>query len=376
MLDSLNFYRFIGSVGFAHSDGTNANGTDATVNHFQWFNRPQSNAATPELDNNGFPTISATCQSAQVAPQACTRITNSGNSFTSWFFSAGGTGALHAHWYGMPDAYFLTGDESIREAMWGIKTWFLTAQTAQAGFGGGTNCDGQCFSRYFGIALMGSSRLSAALASYPTPDTDSTNVLAAGTFIFNTWIKPDACVKDGGGTVYPTGCTPPPLTAAASPSDGAFQGISLVRGAHLSARAAGWCPKNFGSNNYRILQTFQHSIMEKGMLELRNIKGSSWSDYNFSLDLAFGTARFALTEIMNDDKSMFWQSPISNGFFNGPRFIATADIANACSVPSNQLDTSGTVTTVASVIGAGTASPVVTWLSGIDFTNVNVNDSI
>jgi hypothetical protein len=364
-LTSLNFYRFLGSVGWPHSDGTNVTGSDGVVNHFQWKDRPQQGQTTPELDNRGNPIVTSTCQSATNSPVSCAHVTNSGGSYTSWAISGGGD-AIHAHWYGAPDAYFLTGDESIRESLWGVKSWFLNPNTFQGGsLAGGTACGNQafCFARAKGIAMMGAARFGAMLAA--TGDTDAANVLAEGTFIFDTWVKPDVCVKDGSGNVYPTGCTPPPVTSYASPVDP--QGISRVRGSEFSARAAGWCPKNTGSNSYRISQSFQHSILEKGIFELQNIKGTSWNEYELAGDLAFGTARFVLTEMLNDDKGMFWQSANSNGFFPGLRFIMPTDIANACSTPSNQLDTSGTVTTAASAV---------TWVSGIDFTNVNVNDSI
>lgn len=364
---SNQFYRWQAGNAWQHSDGVTS--SDSTVNGFQWQNRPQAFQANPELDARGFLSILDGCIfNAPPVPSGgtcSTKIANYNKSFVSWY-----SDWLHAHWYGITDHYFLTGDETLREAMLPQKSVMLNPQTYQQGKQGGSvspgdNCGNQafCFTRAEGIFEMAAARFGTMLTA--TGDSDGANVLAAGTYVFNHFVKPDVCVPGPGGVgTLPTGCTLPPATTYATVDP---QGISRVRGLHLSARNPGWCPKDNGSNSYRIAQVFQHSILGKGMREHRQAKGPAWADYELSGDLAALLWGGVKAEMFNWDGTNNWQSATANGLYNGTRFIMVSDIQNQCSVGLNQVATSGMATT------NGCA---VTWSSGQKFDNVAATDLI
>ena len=350
-LNSAHFYRFQAEKAWPHADGTSK--TDSTVNHFTWRSRPQAGQSNAELDNSGYPSLTASgCQSS--IPSSCTKIDNAAKSFVAF------PDALHAHWYGMLDYYFLSGDETIHDALISKKDWYLNPNTYQQGFGGTTVDQSMGYTRALGIDLMSSARFSQFLSA--TGDSDAAGMLAHGAYNWSTFVKPDVCVSG-----FPAGCTAPPVTRPASYPDDPM-GTSRVRGMHLAAqgRGQGWCPKATGSNYYRIQQVFQTSILQEGLLALRDAESTSsaanWTgqtDYDFATDLIYGMSQWAFHEMFNDDGTSNWQSATGNGLNNGFRYEMAADLANTCgSVP---VGTSGTVTT------SGTA---VTWQSGQDFSSI------
>ena len=313
-LNSAHFYRFLAEKGWAHDDGVSS--SDSTVNHFNWRDRTHTALPHAELDNTGNPLVSCGQQSN------CNKLANSSKSFVSWVT----LDLLHTHWYGMPDYYFLTGDETMREAMTPMKNFYMNMDTYQA-----ASYNGLAITRAVGIELMGASRFSDYLKALGDPDYNT--VLNQALTVFNKTVKPDAYVSG-----YPVGCTPPPVNNFGSPDP---VGVSRVRGAHLGSRSQGWCPHAVQNAYYREQEVFMSSILIEGLLTLRNTAGPSWADYELALDLAYGVSQWTLTEAYNDDGTAQWNGSSSSAFYNGFRYLAPLDFANVC--PASTAVASGTV---------------------------------
>jgi YetA-like protein len=335
-LNSMHRYRFWAEKAVAHADGTTS--SDSTVNGFTWRSRPQFGQTNVELTNKGRPAATST---------------NSSKNFVTY------ADELHDHWYGIMDYYFVSGDETIREAILPRKDLYLNPNDCESNFSTVGGC-GQSlgYTRSLGIDFMGAARFSNFLTAIS--DANASAVLNSAALNYTNYVKPDVCVNN-----LPSGCTMPALSCVGNGCSADPSGVSKVRGVHVaySARIPGYCPANIPGPYYRGQSTFQHSIMQEGLEELRNAKGKSAStnwlatDYNTSLDLQYGLAQFSLLENYNDDGTASWQSPQGNGLNNGNRFETWIDGSAACPAAPN--DTTGTVTTNA----AGT----VTWASGPQF---------
>ena len=267
-LDSAHFYRFQEESAWPHSDG------------FNWRDHPG------EYNGFGFPSATSA---------------NSALAFQDW------RDQEHGHWYGMPDYYFMTGDETIHDALLdGPKDWFLnnnTYQNAQSG--------GLYNSRSVGVELIGAARFSQFLAA--TADPDAAAALAQGSNTYALQVKPDLCVSG-----YPSGCS----LGLVDGGPWNTQGVSRVRGIPWGAAgtSGSWCNV---PHAYRVNSSFQPSILIQGILEFRNQQGPAWPDYYNSLDLAYGISRWNLSEDFVDDGSGRWD-------INGFRFGLALDRANSC----------------------------------------------
>lgn len=270
-----HFYRFQAALAWAHSDG------------FDWRDRPGFGSVSPpaELDGFGFP-------NAQSA--------NSSLSFRNWVDQE------HGHWYGMPDFYFMSGDETIRDAMLdGTKDWYLNNQTYQSGMSRGL-----WNTRAVGIQLMGAARFATFLASIGDPDAQG--VLAQARNSFNIQVKPDLCMSG-----FPEGCSFGPVGGPWT-----VQGISRTRGVHHTAR--GGIAKLCGASGvWRANGPFQTSILAQGIWELREAMGPQWQDYGLALDLAYGLSEWTLTEGFGWDGTNQWKT-------NGFRYYMALDAPNGC----------------------------------------------
>ncbi len=271
-LEAAHFYRFQAESAWPHSD------------EFRWMDHPG------EVNGFGFPTAV---------------YANSSLAFQNW------RDQEHGHWYGMPDFYFMTGDETIHDALLdGAKEWFLNSNTYQAGAGGGLYN-----SRAIGVQLIGAARMAQFLQA--TGDPDAATVLAQGANTYAVQVKPDLCVSG-----YPAGCS------IGGPIDGGpftTQGVSRVRGAPWGAAgtSGSWCGV---SHAYRVNSSFQPAILIQGILEYRNAQGPGWPEYWNSLDLAYGIARWNLSENYVDNGNGQWD-------VNGFRFGLALDRANSCTQP-------------------------------------------
>lgn len=276
-LNAAHFYRFQAEMFLPHSDG------------FDWRNLPHANQPNPELNGFGQPTAVSL---------------NASQAHRPW------RDQEHGHWYGMPDYYFMTGDETIREAMIDqASDWYLNPNTYQNGaFGGLYN------TRSIGIQLISAARFAKFLAAIGDPNAEA--VLNQGVNVYLSQVKPELCVSG-----FPAGCNPGPVNGGPWNT----QGVSRTRGVPWgSAGSSGtWCGV---SRSYRLTSPFQAAILIQGLLELREAKGPSWSEYMTALDLAHGIAQWNLTEAYVDDGSGRWD-------INGFRFALVLDVPNNCSAP-------------------------------------------
>jgi len=278
-LQAAHFYRYLADSAFPRSDG------------FNWRDRPTARAGNAELDAFGFP-IASSANSGLATGHA------------NWVDQE------HGHWYGMPDYYFLTGDESIKDAILdGPKDRFLNLDTYQAGaYGGLWN------SRAVGVELMSAARLSKFLASIGDPDAGQVLTQAFGDY--SAQVNAQLCVSG-----YPAGCSFGPVQPSGS---WVTQGISRTRGLHYggtNSYANPWCQDD--NAQVRGAAVFMANNLIQGILELRDAAGPGWSEYMNSLDLAYGLSRWALTEMYVDDGSGRWD-------INGFRYYIALDLPGSC----------------------------------------------
>jgi hypothetical protein len=234
-VNSADFYRFQTEQVFPRSD---YNG--ATPFHWRDASVPAS-----VLDPGGFPVVSSSNNSSGCDPgeTQCGR---------NWIDDQ------HAHWYGMMDYYFMTGDESIKDAIEaGASDKFGNPNIAfvQKGL--------YWASRNIGEALMSDARLYEFYSAIGD-SSDAANSLAAGDLILQNQVWPDMQVS-GFGT--------------------APQGVSQTRGL-----AWGCC------GTPRWAKPFQLGILNQGLWEYLQAHGTSWPKYQQTFDLAYGIANFTLTE--------------------------------------------------------------------------------
>lgn len=278
-LDATHFYRMQEESTWPRSDG------------FNWRDKPHATQSGPEVDGFGFPRAASANSTLAISQ--------------NWLDQE------HGHWYGMTDYYFLTGDETVRDALMdGPKDWFLNPDTYQAG-----NAGGLYNSRSVGVQLLGAARFSQFLAAIQDPD--SAGVLGQGANTYTTQIKPELCVSG-----YPIVNGSP---CVAGPLDGGpwnTQGVSRTRGVPWgSAGTSGsWCNV---SHAYRVNSSFQPAILVQGLLEFRKAEGPAWPEYINALDLAYGISRWDLSENYVDNGSGRWD-------VNGFRFGIALDRANSC----------------------------------------------
>jgi hypothetical protein len=234
-ISSAHFYRFQTEQVFPRSD------SDSTTSfHWRDASIPPSN-----LDSGGFPAIKSSNNNIGCDPgeSQCGR---------NWIDDQ------HAHWYGMIDYYFMTGDESIKDAI----------EAGASDKFGNPNIQLVQKGRYWaprniGEALMSDARLNLFYNAIGN-STSASNAFAAGDLILQNQIWPDLQLS-GFGT--------------------ALQGVSRTRGV-----AWGCC------ETPRSAKPFQLGILNEGIWEYLQAHGTNWQHYQETFDLAYGVAAFALTE--------------------------------------------------------------------------------
>ena len=221
-LTAAHFYRYQAEETFPRSDG------------FSWRDRPLA-----ELNVLGFP-------GNVVSPNSTDALGNA-TADRGWIDQE------HGHWYGMTDYYFMTGDESIRDALLdGPKDRYLNANTALN--------NGQLYNtRAVGHQLAATARLYEFLRATGDPDADA--VLAAGQKTYELQVKPELCV-DG----YPAGCS---YGDKAKYNTWKTQGVSRGRGMHYGASGTfDSCPAVPGG--VRGISALYQAILLQGLWEFKN----------------------------------------------------------------------------------------------------------
>jgi hypothetical protein len=321
-LNSAQFYRYQSSMVWPHADGTSS--TDSTVNGFTWRSRTpwctptgvgencQGNS-NAELSGYGRPWIA--CDSNYSV------VTNSAKSLAI----ASCPDIQHFHWSGQPDFYFLTGDETLREAMEPLKDWYENPGTAQATVNGYLQ-----IARDVGEEMFNAGRFGTYLSSIGQT-ADANAVLDIGVNAFNRRVKTIPCVNG-----YPAGCTPRPVDLQAGDDPPGSFGVDRQRGEYIGGRGTAWCPYADSAEAtiqgvHRIAQPYQISILIEGLIELMHAKGQSWSDYKLAKDLVYGMSQFDLIEGYNYDGSSSWEGTDgTGGLYNGFKYMVKPDFANVC----------------------------------------------
>ena len=237
-LDASAFYTFQTEQVFPRSDYNGGNS-------FHWRDIPDSAAA---LTVDGFPgNVRSLNDDIDCDPgeKACGR---------NWI------DVQHAHWYGMIDYYFITGNEFAKDAIeGGASDIYGNPKVGLVKNGIYWN------SRDIGAALMSDSRL-ALFYSAIGNTADSDRAFATADTILTKQVWPELTLSGYGN---------------------ATQGVSRVRGAHFGCCSGG---------EPRFAKPFEQGILSEGLAELLKARGAGWSGYYETLDLAYGIASFSLTE--------------------------------------------------------------------------------
>jgi len=235
-IDAAHFYTFQEEEVFPRAD------YDGTA-RFHWRDRPQS-----ELSPEGLPeNIVSQNDDLGCDPNVvrCDR---------NWIDNA------HAHWYGMIDYYFLTGDETIKDTIEdGASDLYGNPKVRVATNGTYWN------PRNIGEALMSDARLAMfyrAVGNSSAAD----QALQAGTQVLEKQVWPELRVSGFGS---------------------ATQGVSRTRGLHF-----GCCPPT----GNRVVMPFQQGILSEGLWEFLQAEGPDWPHRQLTFDLAYGIASWTLNE--------------------------------------------------------------------------------
>jgi hypothetical protein len=183
----------------------------------------------------------------------------------------------------MVDYYYMTGDETIHDAINdGPKDRYLNTTAA-------LNTGSLWNERAIGNELIAIARM--YLLAKGTNDPDAPTFLTVADKVLNTQVFPDV-----------------PNPAAPGTADQSKQGTAMNRGIHYGC--CGW--DSFanppatngpgGAGTGRQDKPFMTSIMVQGVWELTQARGPTWTgpagtdQYNHALDYAYGMAHWALTE--------------------------------------------------------------------------------
>jgi hypothetical protein len=166
----------------------------------------------------------------------------------------------HAHWYGMIDYYFITGNEFAKDAIeGGASDVYGNPKVGLVKNGTYWN------SRDIGTALMSDSRLALFYGAIGNSAASDLAFATADTILAKQ-VWPELTLSGYGN---------------------AAQGVSRVRGAHFGCCAGG---------EPRFAKPFEQGILSEGLAEILKAHGDAWSGYYQTSDLAYGIARFTLTE--------------------------------------------------------------------------------
>jgi hypothetical protein len=264
-LDAQHFYRMVAEQGFVRSDG------------FSWLSYPS------QVDSTGYPIATST-----------------NGSLTFRFPALLDTGE-HAHWYGIMDDYYLTGDETLHDAITGAGG-YASGPTSQYLHG-----VSPWNARATGTLLMSQSRLAQFLTETGNSNATAMWNAAEGSYVTN--VQPSLAIPD--------------------PSHSTF-GLSRSRGVFWGP-AQGNTETDCNGVTNRFSEDFMVSELLEGIWELHALAGPAWTYYGQSLDYAYGMSQWLLTEMYPLDGTNSYESTV-NGF-HYVEFIDEAQPTN-CSNPT------------------------------------------
>ena len=289
-LNASYFYRWAASFAFPMSDG------------FLWSSHG------PQTEYYNYPCIHGT-------GSGCSAITSANVSQVSsdWVEPDG----EHANIHGMPEYYFISGDETIKDSVVeGFKDAYLSTTSASNYLG---ISPAIWVDRSVGNVLKNIAHLYNFLSAIG--DSDASTIRTNGETVYSVRLHPDFCAYTG----YPSGCVPDKQNN--NPNSTLQVGTSKVRGvtnvfkASLNPGAAG-CAGIIPAGS-RLAAPFMNSIKLEGMWEFYQVARSNWQYKNEIFDNAYGSALWAINEMYVDNGL---QSYVGNGF----RYQAAIDYPNAC----------------------------------------------
>src|SRR5581483_8941491 len=199
------YHRYMADLTQAHSDGTNVNGTDATIDGFTWRSRFGLESV---LNQNGEP------------QSIFNHTTNNTYGFGEYGdFTPQYRDSAHNHWWGQLQYCLMSGTPECSDEIYPQLDWYQDQNTYQWG----TSTANLFYTRAVGVNMADESRLYTYLNSVGD-STNATGVLGMADHTFSLLVDTPGCVggKVGGVyKVYPAGCTAPPIPngAAVPPGD-------------------------------------------------------------------------------------------------------------------------------------------------------------
>lgn len=252
----------------------------------------------------------------------------------------------HAHFYGMTDWYFVSGDEAVKDAV--LQSFKDTAMNQFAKFNNpGDNpspgVGGIGASRAIGHRLMLWARLSIFLRDVRDSEADTTGtptVLAGADNAVAFQVAPDVSMPN-----VPAGETEPSSCAGiAYYTSGCLSGLSANRGDHFPISTSNYWPP-WGPDHthiFRINDSFQVGILANGLHEYQlaanDLRRRGWTNTtlnghligdqmvtNFIHGITLGELR---------DKFVDTGTQTTSGFvvYTYPEKLNTTDISNTCQV--------------------------------------------
>lgn len=226
----------------------------------------------------------------------------------------------HANGQGLPYFYWVSGDETFRDAAKDFGDMYLNTVAASS-YQSLTPFPSLWNDRSAGNAFFAG----YVFYDFYRATGDSTNaatIKANMERVYASRLHPALCSYPG----YPTGCTPDVNNNIPQ------VGVSLERGLSnvfrdTSFQVPGACGSSI-QNGPRTAASFMNSRKLEGMYLLHQMEDPSWVNYYEEWDRAYGGALWALNEMYHDNGT---SSYTGNGF----RYKQAFDFANACADSGN-----------------------------------------
>lgn len=283
-LKSSYFYKFMAEWAFPRSDG------------FSW----STQSATQYYD---YPTATST---------------NSALTTGKWNMAHGAyleNDSEHANGQGLPEYYFLSGDETIKEAAQEYADMYLNT-VSTSNYASATPTASIWNDRALGNVLFAGYELYNFLQAIG----DGVNAATIKTNMENVYVRrmhPALCSYPG----YPAGCTPDTTDSIPQVGTSLERGLtSIFKDTSVTLRST--CNGIIPASS-RTAVSFMSSRKLEGLYLLHQMEDASWPYYWEEWDRAYGSAQWAFGEMYNDNGTANW-----NG--NGFRYKQAVDYPNSC----------------------------------------------
>jgi hypothetical protein len=306
-LNAAHFYKLIAETGLPRADG------------FSWASQPGSNT----LYYN-YPAVTDNNTNA-----------NASLGMKNWVADD----MEHAHFYGVMDYYFLSGDETYKDFIVNAyaDTYLNTVSSNNMISNYGAPYTSE---RTAGNNLMAIARLANFFRSTGN-STKAGALLGRANTIWTTMLKANLCTQSGGAG-DPSGCTAnlsaTNIGVPANHGTSFDRGVTYQFGNYAVSAYTNTCNYSSTGGQPRSFEPIMVGPLLQGMWEFRSEEGSSWPDYNAVLDYAFGIMQ-SLHGTSGMGGSLLGEMYVDNGTNswsgNGMRYIQWIDGPNSCSTAFN-----------------------------------------